>query len=91
MILDERDVFKLFAKSLNEFGGSAPSPPPPPAPPPPVDDEEQAQRRKRLARVAARKRGRQSLVHAGVKGDTSKAPAFGASLTGSAPSSQTLG
>ena len=91
MILDEQDVFKLFAKSLNEFGGSAPSPPPPPAPPPPVDDEEQAQRRKRLARVAARKRGRQSLVHAGVKGDTSKAPAFGASLTGWAPSSQTLG
>ena len=24
MILDERDVFNLFAKSLNEFGGSAP-------------------------------------------------------------------
>ena len=40
MILDERDVFKLFAKLLDQFGGSAPSPPPPPAPPPPVDDEE---------------------------------------------------
>jgi len=91
MILDERDVFKLFAKSLNEFGGRAPSPPSLPAAPPPVDDEEQASRRKRLARVAASKRGRQSLVHSGVRGDTSVAPVFGASLTGSAPSSQTLG
>ena len=91
MILDERDFYDLLARKVDLFGSPAPSPPPAPTPPPPVDDEEQAQRRKRLARVAARKRGRQSLVHAGVKGDTSKAPAFGASLTGSAPSSQTLG
>ena len=89
MILDERDFYDLLARKVDLFV-SAPSPPPAPTPPPPVDDEEQASRRKRLARVAARKRGRQSLVHAGVKGDTSKAPAFGASLTGSAPSSQTL-
>ena len=49
------------------------------------------QREKRLARVAARKKGRQSLIHSGVRGDTSSAPVFGASLTGSTPGSQTLG
>jgi hypothetical protein len=89
MILDERDVFKLFAKSLTEFGGGAPAAVP--APPPPVDDEAKKEREKRLARVAARKKGRQSLIHSGVRGDTSAAPVFGASLTGSTPSSQTLG
>ena len=91
MILDERDVFKLFTDSVYEFGGGSPSRPPPPPPPPPVQDEEKKDREKRLARVAARKRGRQSLIHSGVRGDTSAAPVFGASLTGSTPSSQTLG
>ena len=89
MILDERDVLKLFTDSVYEFGGGSPSPPPPP--PPPVDDEDNKAREKRLARVAARKKGRQSLIHSGVRGDTSAAPVFGASLTGSTPSSQTLG
>ena len=90
MILNEQDVFKLFARSVHEFGGSSPSPPPPP-PPPPVVDEDKKSREKRLARVAARKKGRQSLIHSGVRGDTSSAPVFGASLTGSTPGSQTLG
>ena len=91
MILDELDVIRLFSHSVYEFGGSSPSPPPPPPPPPPVEDEDKKAREKRLARVAARKRGRQSLIHSGVRGDTSAAPVFGASLTGSTPSSQTLG
>ena len=91
MILEERDVFKLFTRSVYEFGGGSPSPPPPPPPPPPVQDEEGKSREKRLARVAARKKGRQSLIHSGVRGDTSSAPVFGASLTGSTPGSQTLG
>ena len=92
MILDERDVLKLFTDSVYEFGGGgSPSPPPPPPPPPPVEDEDKKAREKRLARVAARKKGRQSLIHSGVRGDTSAAPVFGASLTGSTPSSQTLG
>lgn len=90
MILDEQDFKDLLARSVDQFGGGAPSPPPPP-PPPKVDDEEKKDREKRLARVAARKRGRQSLVHSGIRGDTSSAPAFGASLTGTAPESQTLG
>ncbi len=91
MILDERDVFKLFTDSVYEFGGGSPSPPTPPPPPPTVEDEDKKAREKRLARVAARKKGRQSLIHSGVRGDTSSAPVFGASLTGLTPSSQTLG
>ena len=90
MILDEKDFYELLSRKVDQFGGSAPRPPPPP-PPPPVQDEDKKEREKRLARVAARKRGRQSLVRSGVRGDTSVAPAFGASLTGTAPGSQTLG
>ena len=90
MILDEKDFYELLSRKVDQFGGSAPSPPPPP-PPPPGQDEDKKAREKRLARVAARKRGRQSLVRSGVRGDTSVAPAFGASLTGTAPGSQTLG
>jgi hypothetical protein len=91
MILNEQDVFKLFARSVHEFGGGGSPSPPPPPPPPPVVDEDKKAREKRLARVAARKKGRQSLIHSGVRGDTSAAPVFGASLTGSTPGSQTLG
>lgn len=91
MILNEQDVFKLFARSVHEFGGGGSPSPPPPPPPPPVVDEDKKSREKRLARVAARKKGRQSLIHSGVRGDTSNAPVFGASLTGSSPGSQTLG
>ena len=90
MILDEKDFYELLSRKVDQFGGRAPRPPPPP-PPPPVQDEDKKEREKRLARVAARKRGRQSLVRSGVRGDTSVAPAFGASLTGTAPGSQTLG
>ena len=90
MILDEQDFKDLLARSVDQFGGGAPSPPPPP-PPPKVDDEEKKDREKRLSRVAARKTGRQSLIHSGIRGDTSRAPAFAASLTGTAPESQTLG
>ena len=91
MILDEKDFYELLSRKVDQFGGGAPSPPPPPPPPPPVQDEDKKEREKRLARVAARKKGRQSLIHSGVRGDTSPAPAFGASLTGTAPGSQTLG
>lgn len=90
MILDEKDFYELLTRKVDQFGGGAPSPPPPP-PPPPVEDEDKKAREKRLARVAARKKGRQSLIHSSVRGDTSRAPAFGASLTGTAPESQTLG
>ena len=93
MILDERDILKLFSRSVYEFGGGSPSPPPPPPPPPPVGDEEVKQREKSLKRAAVRKRGRQSLIRTGhgARGDVSMAPVFGASLTGSTPESQTLG
>ena len=93
MILDERDILKLFSRAVYEFGGGSPSPPPPPPPPPPVVDEEVKQREKRLKRAAVRKRGRQSLIRTGhgARGDVSMAPVFGASLTGSTPESQTLG
>ena len=91
MIFDEKDFYDLLSRSVDQFGGGSPSPPPPPPPPPPVADEEQKSRDKRLARVAARKKGRQSLIHSGIRGDTSRAPAFAASLTGTAPESQTLG
>jgi len=91
MILDEKDFYELLTRKVDQFGGgSVPSPPPPP-PPPPVADEDKKSREKRLARVAARKKGRQSLIHSGVRGDPSRAPAFAASLTGTAPESQTLG
>ena len=90
MFLDEQDFIDRCYSKVRFFGGGSPSVPPPPPPPPPVEDEDEKERRKRLARVAARKRGRQSLIASGsTQGDTSKAPTFGASLTGSNP--QTLG
>ena len=70
---------------------SIPAPPPPPEPPPIEEQEEEKARKSRLAKIAARKRGRQSLIATGnnAAGDTSVAPSFAPTLGGS--TTQTLG
>ena len=86
-----------FLSLISAFGFGSPSIPTPPPPvqatPPPVVEQEEAKTRKaRLAKISARKRGRQSLISSGsAAGDTSAAPSFAPTLTGDLQNKQTLG